>query len=115
MADIRTDAFTAECESATVTRVFRRRLEQVIDEPEVRGGTNTAMSPTEVFMVSLAGCVNVVLSNVARRMHVDLSVGQIELECDSDTLDVRGLTEIGRRFQKFVCRSLSKAMNHGLT
>ena len=96
--DIRTDRFVAICDGSTVTRVQTRGVELAIDEPEARGGTNTAMSPTEVFMASLAGCVNVVLTNVARRSGVGLRVEKVELECDFETRGVRGLAEVACPF-----------------
>jgi len=65
-------------ETRSRLRVTVRDLEQVIDEPEARGGTNQGVAPTEAALAGLLGCINVVARRFAeqkgfeiRRLEVD--------------------------------------------
>lgn len=97
---LRTDHLTATCESPTLTRINTRGLTLTIDEPEERHGTNTALSPTETFMASLMGCVNVLVSNVARRRGVPVRVLNINLEYDFDRSGTRAGMDIALPFRE---------------
>ena len=48
--------------------IISRDVESVIDEPEVRGGTNLGMSPTETLITSLIGCTNVITHRIMEKM-----------------------------------------------
>lgn len=97
---LRTDHLTATCESPTLTRINSRGLSLTIDEPEERHGTNAALSPTETFMASLMGCVNVLVSNVARRRGVAIRVLNIDLEYDFDRRGTRAGMDIAVPFRE---------------
>jgi uncharacterized OsmC-like protein len=64
-----------------------RDLEQIIDEPEARGGTNQGMAPTEAALAGLLGCINV----VTRRFAEKKGFGVLRLEVDATAhFDPRG-------------------------
>lgn len=69
--------------------VETRGLEIVVDAPEKGGGTNEGPNPVEYVLGSLAGCVNVVGTMVAREMALDLEIHTIVVEGD---IDVRRFT-----------------------
>ncbi len=56
----------------------------VIDEPEVRGGTNLSASPTETLMASLIGCTNVIGHKVAKMHEVDVQEMSVDLTAQFD-------------------------------
>ncbi|MGR3342540.1 MAG: OsmC family protein [Paracoccaceae bacterium] len=43
-------------QSHSRTKVMVRDVYTIVDEPEIRGGTNLAPSPTETMMTSLIAC-----------------------------------------------------------
>ena len=61
----------------------------VIDEPEVRGGTNAGLSPTETAVAALIGCTNVISHKVADKMGLKIKAMDIAAEVDFDR---RGVT-----------------------
>lgn len=71
------------------TDVSIRGLQQVIDEPIERGGTNQGMSPTETFVASLVACTNVISHKVAHRHGITLQDLKIDIAADFDR---RGVT-----------------------
>lgn len=54
------------------------------DEPNDLGGTDTSMTPTELFLSALAGCKLTTLRMVANRKMWDTEGLSIELELDED-------------------------------
>ena len=62
------------------TDILARDVESVIDEPNVRGGTNLGLTPTETLMASLIGCTNVISNRIAERLKVKINKMDINLE-----------------------------------
>ena len=52
--------------------IISRDVESVIDEPEVRGGTNLGLTPTETLLASLIGCSNVITHRTVSYTHLTL-------------------------------------------
>ena len=52
--------------------IISRDVESVIDEPEVRGGTNLGLTPTETLLASLIGCSNVITHRIAEKQGVKI-------------------------------------------
>ena len=79
----------ASDQSPARTSVKVRDLEIIVDEPEVRGGTNLGATPTETIAVALAGCLNVVGHRCAEK--VDLKILNLEIDINAK-FDRRGVT-----------------------
>jgi uncharacterized OsmC-like protein len=62
-----------------------RDLEFATDLPESSGGADTAMTPTEVFIASLAACVGVYVLSFARRR--DVALEGLRIEADWEIAD----------------------------
>ena len=52
--------------------IISRDVESVIDEPELRGGTNLGLTPTETLLASLIGCSNVITHRIAEKQGVKI-------------------------------------------
>ena len=61
----------------------------VTDEPEERGGTDTATSPLMYFTASLAACQTVQIHKVAKAMR--MSHGDINIHCETTTDRIPGV------------------------
>ncbi len=79
----------AICPTHARSELTIRDLNTFIDEPEVRGGTNTGPSPTESAIAALVGCTNVISHKCAKALGIDLGHLTISATCD---LDRRGVT-----------------------
>ena len=66
------------------TDVTCRDLVEIVDEPEVRGGTNQGASPTETLLVSLAGCTNVVSHMIAKKIGMNIASMDINIVSEFD-------------------------------
>ncbi|WP_323794588.1 OsmC family protein [Nisaea sp.] len=71
------------------TDISVRDVASVIDEPEVRGGTNAGPAPTETALAALAGCTNVIANKCAAKLDVDIGYLSISIDC---LFDRRGVT-----------------------
>jgi len=60
-------AVQGRSETRSRLRMTVRDLEQVIDEPAARGGTNQGVAPTEAALAGLLGCINVVTRRFAEQ------------------------------------------------
>lgn len=72
----------SETEARSVVK--SRDVQTIIDEPEIRGGTNLGLSPTETMMASLLGCTNIITQRLAHRADVLISAMEIELQAKLD-------------------------------
>lgn len=71
------------------TDISVRDVTSIIDEPEVRGGTNAGPAPTETALAALVGCTNVIANKCAAKLGVDMGHLSISLDCQFDR---RGVT-----------------------
>jgi putative redox protein len=71
------------------TDVTVRDLETTIDEPEVRGGTNKGLSPTETLMAALIGCTNVITHKIAAADGIEIAAMTVDADVGFDR---RGVT-----------------------
>lgn len=60
--------------------VHHRGLEATSDQPESSGGENTAMTPTELFLASLAMCVGIYVVYFASRHEIAVEGMKIEVD-----------------------------------
>lgn len=76
--------YQAECvsESRTDTTVAGHVV--VTDEPEHFGGTNVAAAPVQTFLATLLGCINVFANKCARKLGVEITSIDIEMEAEVD-------------------------------
>lgn len=93
---------SAVAETHARTRVKVRDVEGLIDEPEVRGGTNQAPSPTETLMSSLIGCTNVITQKIAHKRGVEISAMDIRLSAQFDRRGVLLEEEVEQPFSDLV-------------
>ncbi len=91
-------AMTAVGQTHARTVVKTRDLTAIIDEPEVRDGTNLGFAPTEVLMSSLIGCTNVIAKRIAHGMGVEFGEMKIALTADFNRLGTLLLKEIETPF-----------------
>ena len=71
------------------TDVTVRDLATTIDEPEVRGGTNKGLSPTETLMAALIGCTNVISHKIAAADGIEIAAMSVDADVGFDR---RGVT-----------------------
>jgi len=71
-------------QSHSRTKVMVRDVFTIIDEPEIRGGSNLAPSPTETLMASLIGCTNVISNKIAKSMGVTFGQMKIDFSAQFD-------------------------------
>lgn len=79
-----TMSMSATGETHARTKINIRDVSSIIDEPEIRGGTNQGLSPTETLMASLVGCTNVISKRIAHKMGVELGEMDIQLSAKFD-------------------------------
>jgi len=77
-------SMSATGETHARTKINIRDVSSVIDEPEVRGGTNQGLTPTETLMASLLGCTNVISKRIAHKMGIELGEMDIQLSAKFD-------------------------------
>jgi uncharacterized OsmC-like protein len=81
---VKTYDVAADCAGPRRATVTVRDLAIEVDAPESSGGTNRGPNPVEYLLVSLAGCLNVTGSHVAREMGLDLVVRSVRVSGDLD-------------------------------
>ncbi len=77
-------SMSATGETHARTKINIRDVSSVIDEPEVRGGTNQGLTPTETLMASLIGCTNVISKRIAHKIGIELGEMDIQLSAKFD-------------------------------
>jgi uncharacterized OsmC-like protein len=60
----------------------------VIDEPEIRGGTDSAATPLETMLSSYLACLNVISNLIADEMGIELKDLSMALDAAFDTAGV---------------------------
>ena len=80
-----------DCTSHSRTVVRARAHELVIDEPEIRGGSDTGATPLETMLSSYLACLNVISHLIAREMEVELDDMSFALDA---TFDTRGFSSV---------------------
>ena len=76
------------------TDILTRNVECVIDEPEVRGGTNLGLTPTETLIASLIGCSNVITHRIAEKEGVKIKSLEIDTNVKFDKSGANIIEEI---------------------
>jgi len=61
-----------------------RGHEIIIDEPESMGGTDEGMTPVEITLASLAGCLSITSAFLANKMNVEINNLSIDVEGEID-------------------------------
>ena len=64
----------------------------VIDEPEIRGGSDTAATPLETMLSAYLACLNVIAHLIADEMGIALDALSMSLDAAFDTNGVRNTT-----------------------
>lgn len=80
---------SATCPTHARSDISVRDVSMVIDEPEVRGGTNMGPSPTETALAALAGCTSVIGHKCAAKLGIEISNVTVDVTADFDR---RGVT-----------------------
>ena len=76
--------YVAACLSDTRTDTSVAGHVIVTDEPEVRGGTNVAAAPVQIYLSSLLGCMNVFAHKCADKLGVEITSMDFEMEAEVD-------------------------------
>ena len=71
-------------QSHSRTKIMARDVSTVVDEPEIRGGSNLGPSPTETLMASPIGCTNVISNKIASKMGVTFGEMKIDFSAQFD-------------------------------
>jgi putative redox protein len=82
--NIITMKMSSQSETEARSVVKSRNVQSVIDEPEMRGGTNQGLMPTETLIASLLGCTNIITHRLAHRLSVHIEKMNIELNAQLD-------------------------------
>ena len=61
-----------------------RGFQVLMDEPKKAGGANTGMTPVEIQLSALGGCLTIVCSLLAEKMRLDIEEINIDVEGDLD-------------------------------
>ena len=75
----------AECPNHCRTDTKARHHTVVIDEPEIRGGTDAGASPLETMLSGFLACHNMIANLVAEEMGIELSDISMDLDASFDT------------------------------
>lgn len=88
--------------ASTRTRIEAGKHTLYIDEPPFFGGEDTAPSPVETLLASIAGCVNAIGRYVAGELGMDLRGMEVTVEGDCDPGRFFGTAQDNRAgFQNF--------------
>lgn len=71
---------TAVGDSPTLTTVTSRDLTFKMDQPAAMGGTNEGMTPTEILLGALVGCLNVVIHMIAKERGITVNSLKMDAE-----------------------------------
>ena len=69
-----------------------RHHKVVIDEPEIRGGSDSAATPLETMLSSYLACLNVISHLIADEMGITLDALSMSLDAAFDTDGIRNTT-----------------------
>lgn len=70
----------AEANDSTKTVIQAGRHQVIIDEPPLFGGEDTAPSPVEMYLCSVAGCINAIGQWTAKELKIKIEKLEIEIE-----------------------------------
>ena len=89
-----THRFKVEAEATSRCRLEARTRQHtvVIDEPEVRGGSDTGATPLETMLSSYLACLNVVSHLIADEMGIEIADLSMSLDATFDTDGIRNTT-----------------------
>lgn len=74
----------------------------VIDEPEIRGGSDSAATPLETMLASYLACLNVIAHLVADEMGIEIDALSMSLDAAFDTAGVGTTTPTTLPFPEIV-------------
>lgn len=75
---------SATATNTTKTTITAGKHTILIDEPPLFGGNDEAPSPVEMYLASIAGCINAAGQWIAREMNMDLQRMDIHIEGEVD-------------------------------
>ena len=79
---------SGRAESHSRTLLKCRDLIDIADEPEVRGGTNEGLAPTERALGALIACTNVITHKIAAKNGIHISDMNVDLDAQFNRLGV---------------------------
>ena len=72
----------------------------IVDEPKARGGTDQGPTPTQMMVISLASCINVITNRVAEEMGIPIKGFSVNVTAHFDRRGVTGEKEIDVPFPR---------------
>jgi len=75
---------SATATNTTMTTITAGKHQILIDEPPLFGGNDEAPSPVEMYLASIAGCINAAGQWIAKEMDMDLKKIDIQIEGEVD-------------------------------
>lgn len=75
---------SASATNTTKTYIKAGKHSILIDEPPLFGGEDEAPSPVEMYLASIAGCINAAGQWIAKEMNMDLQKIDISIEGEVD-------------------------------
>lgn len=75
---------SASATNTTKTYIKAGKHSILIDEPPLFGGKDEAPSPVEMYLASIAGCINAAGQWIAKEMNMDLQKIDISIEGEVD-------------------------------
>ncbi|BES64660.1 hypothetical protein SANA_10990 [Gottschalkiaceae bacterium SANA] len=75
---------SATATNTTKTKITAGKHSILIDEPPLFGGEDEAPSPVEMYLASIAGCINAAGQWIAKEMNMDLQKVDILIEGQVD-------------------------------
>lgn len=104
-------AIRAYCNEGVQTEISNERHVWHIDEPVSFGGKDSAPSPVDMFLGSLAGCIIAVGNVIADEMSLKLTPMEVQIEGQIDSRRFFGLDDAERAgFQKILIRIIFPPM-----
>ena len=71
-----------------------------LDEGEALGGTNTGMSPAEMTLCALGGCLSILTSMITAKMRLAIDEFRVDTEGEVDTDGFSGVKGVRPGFQQ---------------
>ncbi len=96
----KTFSATVNLENGLTVRAKARDHEIVMDEPEGLGGKDKGMTPVELALCCLGGCLSICARIFAKSCEVEMVNLSIDLEGDIDLRGIKGAKGVAPGFQE---------------
>ena len=88
---------TTSSKQGLMVEAETRGFKVIMDEPDQMGGSNQGMTPVELLLASLGGCISITIAAFSKAAHVELKDVKVHVSGD---LDPDGFMGINKEVRK---------------